>query len=199
MRLITFISLLTLTACSTSTEQTSEITTADTSSKNAPQTNADALRTSGERKYYDSAHFTIVRGKYISGAKFIDVYENKQTGLDSWTEYYENGQLKEEGLMTNSNHIYVGNWNYYSSTGKLDSAVNYDEKYNISYFDAVEILTKAGYKDQLADISLTTEDNITYWEITLSTKKVDKFQDAISINASTGKLKFEKDKFSIVH
>ena len=125
----------------------------------------DTLRTSGERQYYDSAHFYIIRGKYVSGAKFLDCYQNKLTKLDSWKEYHENGQLKNEGVMTYCNHIYVGTWNYYSSSGELDSVVNYDNKHPISYFKAVEIAGTKGFKMPDMEVTETTYKNKTYWQI----------------------------------
>ena len=126
---------------------------------------SDTLRTSGIREYIESANFHIIRGKYRSGAKFIEVYQNNLTKLDHWKEFYENGQLKEEGVMTNGSHVPVGEWKFYSSTGKMDSLVNYDKKYKISYFKALEIAKSMGYKMPGLDIQLSDRGGTIYWEI----------------------------------
>ncbi|MCW3083114.1 MAG: hypothetical protein JWP12_480 [Bacteroidetes bacterium] len=151
----------------------------------------NTLRTNGDRKYYDSAQYSIILGKYISGEKYIACYQNKLTKLDSWKEYYENGQLKEDGLMTNGNDIYVGTWKYYSSSGKTDSIVNYDTKYPISYFKAVKIAETKGFK--MPDMEVTETCDITgnYWDITRWTEnKEHSGQNAefILINKITGEV-----------
>lgn len=159
----------------------------------------DTLRTSGDREYIDSANFRIIRGQYVSGAKFIEVYENKLTKLDSWKEYYENGQLKEEGFMTNAHHTYVGTWRYYSTTGKLDSVVDYDKKYSIPYFEALKIAETKGFKMPEVEITLTTDSAITFWLVARWTKNRDhtgQTAEAILIDTKTGKV--TKPKYQLV-
>lgn len=151
----------------------------------------DTLRTSGDREYLDSANFSIIRGKYVSGVKFIEVYQNKLTKLDDWKEYYENGQLKEEGIMTNAHHNYIGVWKYYSSTGKLDSIVNYDKKYPISYFTALRIAEKKGFKMPDMEVTLKVDSLRTFWQIARWTENENhsgQTAEAILIDVETGKV-----------
>jgi hypothetical protein len=166
MKTTAAILLLSLTACSRPDNVQAPDRTQDTFSINRyfPEI-IDTQRTSGDREFIDSAHFSIIRGKYISGAKFIDVYQNKLTKLDSWKEYYENGQLKKEGLMTTSNHNYVGIWKYYSDSGRLDSLVDHDKKYRISYYRALEIAKKNGFEMPDMEVSLHHENDTVYWQI----------------------------------
>ena len=61
----------------------------------------DTLRTSGKRVIVDSADVHIIRRYYVSGAKYLEVYQNRTTKLDYSKKYYENGQLQVEGNMIN--------------------------------------------------------------------------------------------------
>lgn len=168
--------------------------TRDTSFLPSPSidyTTVDTQRTSGDRQYLDSAHYSIIRGKYISGAKFIESYENNLTKLVSWKEYYENGQLKEQGIMTASIHIHVGTWNYYSSEGLLDSTIDYDKVYPISYFKALTIAEKKGYKMPDIEVCLTTDSTHTFWQIARWTGNDDETGETaefILIHTKTGKV-----------
>ena len=146
--------------------------------------------TNGERTYTDSAHFHIIRGKYLSGARFIEVYENKLTRLDSWKEFYENGQLKKEGVMTTSTHYLVGIWKYYSPEGKLDSLIDYDQTKTVSYRMAEKIAVKNGYILDDVDITLHQDSNKTYWEVAHRTTKASTGGDRATpllIDVKTGK------------
>lgn len=194
MKTMPAILILTLTACSNSVKNQANGRLQDS---NTQVTNTiirvtkDTLRTNGDREYIDSANFHIIRGKYISGAKFIEVYENKLTRLDNWKEYYENGQLKEEGIMTNANHIYAGVWKYYSNTGKTDSIIDYDKKYTISYFTALKIADKKGFKMPDMEVTLKVDSVNTFWQIA-RWKENDNHSgqtaEAILIDTKTGKV-----------
>lgn len=159
----------------------------------------DTLRTSGDREYIDSANFSIIRGKYISGAKFIDVYENKLTKLDHWKEYYENGQLKEEGIMTNGNHIYVGIWKYYSNSGKVDSIIDHDKKYPISYYSALRIAEKKGFKMPNMEVTLQVDSLNIFWQVARWTENENhggQTAEVILIDTKTGKV--TKPKYQLM-
>lgn len=91
-----------LFACSTNqsfSQETRKVSHKKTQSK-MPDT-IDS-RSAGERQYFDSARFHIIRGKYVSGARFIEVCQNRITRIDNWKEYYENGNLKKIGEMITS-------------------------------------------------------------------------------------------------
>ena len=122
----------------------------------------DTSQTNGERQYFDSAYFSIIRGNYVTGERFFECYQNKLTKLDSTREYYQNGKLKEEGIMTSSNHIYVGVWRYYSQSGGLNSVVNYDNKQPISYFKALKIAETKGFRMPDIEVDETTYKNKKY-------------------------------------
>lgn len=180
-----------LIACSDPSENQMGDMTQDTCFLPFPSidyTTVDTQRTSGDRQYLDSAHYSIIRGKYISGAKFIESYENNLNKLVSWKEYYENGQLKEQGIMTSSIHIHVGTWNYYSSEGLLDSTIDYDKVYPISYFKALTIAEKKGYKMPDIEVCLTTDSAHTFWQIARWTGNDDETAEVILIHTKTGKV-----------
>jgi len=192
MKTMPTILILTLTACSNSVDKQTNGRLQDT---NPQGTNTiiketkDTLRTNGDREYIDSANFHIIRGKYISGAKFIDVYENKLTKLDNWKAYYENGKLKEEGIMTNANHIYLGVWKYYSNAGEIDSIIDYDKKYTISYFTALKIAEKKGFKMPDMEVTLKVDSVNTFWQVAKWTENNNysgQTADAILIDTKTG-------------
>ena len=145
----------------------------------------------GERKYRDSLSFHIIEGNYKTGEKYLLVYCNKYTKLDSWKEYYPNGKLKVEGIMTTSNHLYVGKWNYYSENGLLDSSVNYDEKLDINYYEAIEIGEQRGFRLPECEVTLTSNGQDTNWQITKwreNVKHSGQTGVAILINSKTGKV-----------
>jgi antitoxin component YwqK of YwqJK toxin-antitoxin module len=202
MKTIPIISILTLTACSSPTDKQASDNSKDSLVQVTSAVNyetKDTLRTSGDREYIDSANFHIIRGKYVSGNKFIDVYENKLTKLDNWKEYYENGQLKQEGLMTNGNHIYVGIWKYYSNSGKVDSIIDYDKKYPISYYSALVIAEKKGFKMPDMEVALQVDSLNTSWQIARWTENENhggQTAEAILIDTKTGKV--TKPKYQLI-
>ena len=81
-------------------------------------------------------------------------------------EFYENGQLKKVGTATKQHDIYVGIWKFYSENGQLDSVINYDNKYKISYLNALKIAAQNDYYDPDVEVNLTKEKNKTFWEFT---------------------------------
>jgi antitoxin component YwqK of YwqJK toxin-antitoxin module len=164
--------------------------------------NLNIDNTSLEREYIDSANFHIIRGNYKSGSKYIEVYENKSTKLDNWKEYYENGQLKEVGLMTYSNHILVGIWKYYSKNGKIDSIVDYDKKYPVSYFEALKIAEKKGFKMPEIEVTLQVDNTTTFWQIARWTDNENhsgQNAEVIFIDTKTGKVKKPKYQLGSIY
>ncbi len=194
MKTIPTILILTLTACTNTIDKQVHDNGTDSFVQAANTPNyeiKDTLRKSGDREYIDSANFSIIRGKYVSGAKFIEIYQNKLTKLDNCKEYYENGQLKEEGIMTNAHHNYVGVWKYYSTTGKLDSVIDYDKKYSISYFDALKIAEKKGFEMPDMEVTLQVDSLNTFWQIARWTENENhsgQAAEAILIDTKTGKV-----------
>ncbi|MGV3611484.1 MAG: hypothetical protein ACO1N0_11070 [Fluviicola sp.] len=157
------------------------------------------LKAADEREYMDSANFHIIRGNYASGNKFMEVYENRLTKLDNWKEYYENGQLKCQGVMTTGNHIYVGIWKYYSPSGKIDSIVDHDKKYPVSYSSALRIAAKKGFKMPDMEVELQVDGSKTFWEVQRWTENENQdgqSAEIILINTRSGKV--TKPEYQVV-
>ncbi len=127
--------------------------------------NQDTELVSNEnRNWKDSLNFIIVRGKYKSGSRHVEVLEDKQTKLYSWKQYYPNGKLKEEGVMTKNERICIGSWKFYSDNGNLYRIVNYDTLTAIPYVTAIEIAKKYDFKMPDLDIDFVTTENKSYWQ-----------------------------------
>lgn len=127
---------------------------------------ADSPTIRDHAEYTDSAHFHITRRYYVSGKPYLINYSNKRTLLDSCRTFYENGVLKEEGLMTSLYHINVGTWKSYSRTGQIETSTDYDKLFPVSYFKALTIAASYGYHNPDIDIALHTSGKRTAWEIT---------------------------------
>lgn len=117
------------------------------------------------RESKDSLNFIVVRGKYISGSKYIEILEDKTTKLYHWKQFHPNGKLKEKGLITKDNNFCVGKWVYNNENGKIDSIVDFDKKIKISYFKAIKIANKKGYKLPEFEVDIEKIENKTYWQI----------------------------------
>lgn len=158
--------------------------------------------TSGEREYLDSANYHIIRGWYVSGEKFIEHYQNKETKVDSCKEYYENGVLKKEGLMTTSSHHYIGVWMYYSDQNIIDSIVDYDSNHPISYFEAVDIAKQYSFEMPDIEITKTYSEGKMFWDVTKWIEMNDgenhQMGKTILIDSQTGKINIpEYQKYNI--
>ena len=151
----------------------------------------NTLDTDGERQEYDSAHYSIIRRKYITGEKYYENYANNLTKLDSCIEFYKNGRIKEIGISTSVYEIYVGIWRYYSSWGKIIRTVDYNKKYRISYFKALEIAKKKGFVFPNIEVTEKKYKNKHYWEISRWTDKVEngaQVAETILISKLTGEV-----------
>lgn len=141
-------------------------------------------------QYTDSAHYYIVRRSHPSGIRYLEVISNKLTKLDSYKEYHQNGKPKQQGLMTTGDHNYVGTWKYYDWNGKVESTFNYDKKYPVSYFAALKIAEKKGFKMPEMEITLAENESHTYWQITRpkpSDSKNIQHMEILEIDVKTGK------------
>lgn len=139
----------------------------------------------GRRVYKDSLHFSIVRRWFDNENLFIEYITDTNTNLVVESEYYENGKLKEIGTLTYPSHIPIGEWRYYSESGNLDSIVDYDEKYPISYWEALEIAGSNGISGNYVQVSLK-EDGDTKWLVRYlhGPKK----NHGVTINVQTGQV-----------
>ena len=152
--------------------------------------NGSGSRTLGNRESFDSSSFHIIRRYYVSGHKFMESCEDSLTKLETWREWYESGQLKEEGQFACRSWP-IGTWKFYASNGMLDSSIDYDKKYNISYFKALAIAGKRGYRMPAANMEVVSEKQVTYWQFIQcpqdqggnSSRKC----DVLRVNTKTGK------------
>ncbi|MBO6515139.1 MAG: hypothetical protein JJ975_01135 [Bacteroidia bacterium] len=161
--LSTFLFALTLFACTNSRHEAID-KTIDLESRMIDATFPPITQTN--RIQFDSLHYSVIRRTHPNGQRFIELVTNKRTKLDSWKEYYDNGQLKSRGLMTTSHHHPIGTWEHYASSGELDSAIDHDGKQKISYFAAVAIAQKHGFHLPAVEITTAYNGNKMYWEVT---------------------------------
>lgn len=152
-------------------------------------TGADTVKDDlGERVYFDSLHFAVVRRRHNNGKLYIEAISDKRIKVDLWKEFYENGQLKEVGKMTTSNHHHIGEWKYYSYHGNLDSIVDYEKKFPISYYGAIEIARENGFIMPDIEVQQTYSEGRMYWEIhRWSEIQGGRIAETIIIDSKTGK------------
>lgn len=112
----------------------------------------------------DSLNYIIIRGKYISGSKHVEILLEKNTKLYYWKQFHPNGNLKEEGIMTQYKRICIGKWKFYSENGKLDSITDYDKKLKISYYKALEIAKLNGYEMPELEVDLEKSEGKLQWQ-----------------------------------
>lgn len=125
----------------------------------------DTLVSTENRDWKDSLNFIIVRGKYKSGSRHVEILEDKQTKLYYWKQYYPNGKLKEEGVMTKDERICIGSWKFYSDDGSVSKAINYDTLITIAYPKAMEIAKNYDFKMPHIDVDFVTIAGKSYWQI----------------------------------
>ena len=118
------------------------------------------------RNSKDSLNYIIIRGKYISGSKHVEILQDKNTKLYYWKQFHPNGNLKEEGIMTKDNRICIGKWKIYLENGKLDSITDYDKKLKISYYKALEIAKLNGYEMPELEVDLEKNEEKLQWQFT---------------------------------
>lgn len=141
------------------------------------------------RSFKDSLNYIIVKGKYISGSKHVEILQDKNTKLYYWKQYYPNGLLKEEGIMTEYNKICVGKWKFYSENGKLDSIKDYDKKLKISYYKALEIAKLSGYEMPELEVDLEKSKGKLQWQfIKWSEKDGSGNANIIFVDTQSGKI-----------
>ena len=125
----------------------------------------DTLVSKKKREIKDSLNFTVVREKYKSGFRHFEVLEDRLRKLFYWKQFYPNGRIKEEGIMTKNELLRIGNWKFYFENGSLKETINFDSAFNIQYFTAIEIARKQNYLMPEIEIDLIVIENRTYWQI----------------------------------
>lgn len=117
----------------------------------------------GIRRDYDTtgqviAAYTYSRGKIISEGIIDD--EGVKDG--PWKEYYENEQLKAEGVYNLGNR--VGQWKFYHPNGSLEQEGAYNSQGNPEglwkwYFDDGTVLREESFRNGLSDGLYTEYDD----------------------------------------
>ncbi len=111
----------------------------------------------GIRHSIDSINYQIIRRWKDDMIPIIESISNELTNIDHWKEFHDNGQLKAVGFMTTSDHNYIGKWKYYSYSGKLDSIVNYDQKYKVPFCEFYQIAKDKGLTGKTSKINFDVE------------------------------------------
>ena len=154
---------------------------------------------SDNRDWKDSLDLIVVRGKYISGKKHVEIFEGKFTKIYLWKQYYPNGQLREIGNMTKDRLICIGTWKYFSGSGTLDSIVNFDKKLKTPYFDAVKLAKNNGFFIPDIDVNFVEYQAKVYWQFRRWNKQSGRaISETILIGIDDKKIlypKLEEEKF----
>lgn len=111
----------------------------------------------GIRHSIDSINYQIIRRWKVDMTPIIESISNELTNIDYWKEFHENGQLEAVGFMTTSVHTYIGEWKYYSDSGKLDSIVDYNRKYKVSFCEFYQIAKDRGLIGKTSLINFDSE------------------------------------------
>lgn len=147
------------------------------------------LVSSENRNSKDSLNYIIITGKYISGSKHVEILQDKNTRLYHWKQFHPNGNLKEEGTMTQHNRICIGKWNTYLENGKLESTTDYDKKLKIPYCKALEIAKSNGYEMPGLEVDLGKNDQKLQWQFTKwNDKGGSGTADIIFVDTDSGKV-----------
>ncbi len=111
----------------------------------------------GLRQTVDSINYAIIRRWKEDKTPILEHISNEYSSIDSWKAYYEDGKVKEFGFMTTSNHTKIGAWNYFSESGKIDSIINYDEKYKVSFCEFYKIAADKNLTGKTSIIEFDSE------------------------------------------
>jgi antitoxin component YwqK of YwqJK toxin-antitoxin module len=98
----------------------------------------------GIRHSIDSINYKIIRRWENDGTPILESISNKLINIDHWVEYYNNGKIQKIGYLTSTHHKRIGKWQYFSQSGELDSIVNYDIKYKVSFCEFYRISQEKG-------------------------------------------------------
>jgi hypothetical protein len=193
MRVKSIIFVLTMTACFNQAKRENFSNLSDTIPEftNLYIDELQSLAVRDNPEYLDSGNFRITREYFPSGGKFLEIYQDHKSKLDLRNEYFENGRIKESGQMTSQSKIKVGIWKYYSQKGEVDSLVDHDSEYTVSYFDALAIAKRYELTMPEIEISVTNQKQKRYWQIALWQENEDHVAQTsklILIDMGTGKV-----------
>ncbi len=87
----------------------------------------------------DTINFEVVIMNYLDGKSIVKSIKNNKTNIAFWNQYQKSGELAEQGY-TLDYLTRIGQWEFYSSTGDLDSIKDYDAERTLSFCKVWEIL-----------------------------------------------------------
>lgn len=121
----------------------------------------------GQRDYKITHRYLRITARYKSGEAYFKSSTFRNTGVEEWTEYYRNGCIKERGKRL-LHFEKVGVWEYYSPNCEVDSIVDYDKRFPISYYKALSIAKKEGcykaFRKGRIEVYLIDNNGKTCWE-----------------------------------
>ena len=100
--------------------------------------------------YAASEDSTLVENNYLSYEFYADGYPDEYTQNGIYKAFYDNGNLKEEGIYKTGKVF--STWNKYHKDGEIISTIDYDDRGNgdfISYYLEGQVLTKGAYTNYL--------------------------------------------------
>lgn len=119
----------------------------------------------------DSINYNVIRSNE-NGKSIYERIENKINGIVYYKGYDNHGFLNEEGFY--SDYTSIGQWNYKSSVG-IDSIVDYDIKYKVSFCDFLKLCKSKNKFRKYSRINFDKQ--LNSWEISnivaISSKKKD--------------------------
>jgi len=104
----------------------------------------------------DSSSYMILRKWTSSGVPVLESISNIYGGICFRKEYYNNGILKAIGYRT-INSTPIGIWKFYSEEKHLDSTINYDKIYKVSFCEFYAICENRGLTTKSYGISFDNE------------------------------------------
>lgn len=125
---------------------------------------------SSARIYFDSSHYSISRIKHTNGKPYSESITDRKIKIVYEKEYYLNGLLKKQGMMTYHKSYHIGKWEYYSEIGKLDSIIDFNTKQLISYFEAIRIGEENGFTMPDIEVRKKHKGSKWYWELVKSSE-----------------------------
>ncbi len=155
-------------------------------------------------KNYDSAKdinsYTLTDGSYIELEKEPYGYIERTWAPDSYfiivKQFYENGYIKEKGVIFNYGYFEIGNWYYFDENGKLLKVEDCNIKFKFSFHELFEVLQKRkipltpGHIEQYTgphtSIEKHTDSNKSMWVV--SWLKEPQVTEEIYFDGNTGKV-----------
>jgi len=106
----------------------------------------------------DSLNFDIIKRWRRDYRPIYESTRNTNNNIELCKEYHENGVLRSQGYMTSFYGTPIGIWNFYSSKGNLDSTVNYDRLYGLSFCEFYKICKQRHFIGKYSSIEFLNKE-----------------------------------------